>query len=259
MKIRVVNISTYLCEDEDHATYQNDEQDGCRCGDSDIWDLLSPEEQAARRDPDQYILMVNKNKEIKVWKSVAKFKRRLLAYIPSENGPDTNVDFWVHWDAQKETWKVVVEHEGDVIDFGHHQSHDDALAFALEAVRCLQPNAALSGAECFHQPETRTLQGIAEIVASTIGRRCDNEKIPPRVKAVILLNMLHNSGGQFERNRDGTWQLWQEEEDDINPELISHATDIQHEVAEVLDTAWSDFHSYKIDPDQFLLNVPQRV
>jgi hypothetical protein len=254
----ILTDSTPLGPD-DHSIYNNDNQDGVHYDEYDNSDLLSDEELAAHRDPDRYIRMIDKFKVETVWKAVAKFERRSHLDSSIKENSEVEAASCVRWNEAEGTWSVEVERDGTAFDFGRHDNVKDAMAFAIEAIRCLHPNVSLSESDSAHLPETVTLQGVAVIVATIIAGTYAATAIPPRVKAIFLLQMLYWAGGQFEQNRDGVWQLWQEEDDDIDSVLISRAGEVQHEVANVLDTVWSDFHSYKIDRDRYPLNVPQRA
>ncbi|MDX1933914.1 MAG: hypothetical protein SFU56_15045 [Capsulimonadales bacterium] len=244
---------------DDHSIY-NDNQDGVHYDEYDNSDLLTDEELAAHRDPDRYTRMIDKDRVETVWKAVAKFERRAPRDCSTrEISKEAEAASCVRWDEAERSWSVEVERGGIAFDFGRHDNVKDAMAFAIEAIRCLHPNVRLSESGSAHLPEAVTLQGVAVIVATVIAGMCDATAIPPRVKAIFLLQMLYHAGGQFEQNHDGVWQLWHEEGDEIDPVLITHASESQHEVADVLDNVWSDFHSYKIDRDRYPLNVPQRV
>lgn len=136
-------------------------------------------------------------------------------------------------------WQVAVEHNGETIHFDEHDHRDDALAYAIEAIRCLRPNAVFSKTEIAHRHRTNSRKAVMEDVGESITNlyRWQNIKpIPPRAQAIYALRRLRNN---FKLNKRRLWELRQHEEDaTIPPQDLLLALEVEKEIVELLDTVW---------------------
>jgi hypothetical protein len=138
------------------------------------------------------------------------------------------------------------------IPLGEWYEKDDALACAIEGIRCFQPNTRFSETELAHQAATMDRRELEMAVAGLIGRwfyTHGRSTFPAHVNAILALDALYKHDGQFERDSNGVWQLWCEARYPLRSEFISCAESIPNEISEALDRTWGKFISRKLPKD----------
>ncbi len=200
-------------------------------------------------DPDKYTHWKNWAGEPILWKSIARF--------PTAFDPETVIVETSRVDPSSciskddyGKWCVRVSHEQGHIPLGEWYEKDDAIACAIEGIRCLNPNTRFSEAELAHCAATMDRREVEMAVAGLIGRwfyTHGRDTFPAHVEAIFALDALYNKNGQFERDGKGVWQLWCEAGDLIRSAFVSRAVAVPEEVSEALDRTWGVFISPDLD------------
>jgi hypothetical protein len=210
-------------------------------------------------DPDKYAYWLHRVGNPTLWKAIARFPAdsELEAITLETKNVDPSSCIREGYYGK---WYVDIPHEiagipegrwekPASIPLGEWYEKDDALACAIEGIRCLQPNTRFSETELAHQATTMDRRKVELAVAGLIGRwfyTHGRDRFPAHVEAILALDSLYKHDGQFERDSNGVWQLWCEARYPLRSEFISCAEPIPNEISEALDRTWGKFMSRKL-------------
>jgi hypothetical protein len=207
-------------------------------------------------DPDKYSYWLDCGGDPTLWKAIARFSAdselEAITLKTKNVDPSSCVK---KGDYGK--WYVHIPHDiagihrGQSvkpvsIPLGEWYEKDDALACAIEGIRCLQPNTHFSETELAHQATTMDRRKVELAVAGLIGRwfyTHGRDRFPAHVEAILALDALYDKDGQFERDSNGVWQLWCEAKYPIASAFISCAVAVSNEVSQALERTWGEFVS----------------